>query len=96
VLIKELPSSQQANSHRGVSVNCHLHDNRNRTGDENALLDTVPKRATLTRAHPNNGIVRTIENYNHNRLGFFMTLDPSNKVQENQNRERGGGSIIHD
>jgi hypothetical protein len=76
VLIKELPSPQQANSQERVLVNCHLHDNRNRTGDENALLDTVPKRATLTRAHPSNGIVRTIENYNHNRFGFFYDFEP--------------------
>jgi hypothetical protein len=32
-------------------------------------------------------------NYNHNRFGFFMTLNPSNKVQEDQ---REGGSIFHD
>jgi hypothetical protein len=31
VLIKELPWSKRINSHKGVLVNCHLHDNRNRT-----------------------------------------------------------------
>jgi hypothetical protein len=31
VFIKELPSPQRVKSQEGVLVNCHLHDNRNRT-----------------------------------------------------------------
>jgi hypothetical protein len=51
--------------YEGVSVNCHLHDNHNRTGDGNVLLDTAPKRSTLTRAHLSNGNMNDTEQLQH-------------------------------
>jgi hypothetical protein len=56
-----------------------LYDNHNRTDDGNALLDTVPKRATLTRAYPSNGNMndtKQLQRTHHNIKKAELNQEP--------------------